>query len=141
MKHKPYHVITEGSLPNVISDLFDETPLTQKKISERSGIHYRTLSEYKYGGSMPTLRCLLYVLEVLGKALVVVDKDEAPTVAHGWWRWGYNSMNQYGAWCSECECGWEDNGKDDDFIRVQGLVIAHKYCPNCGVKMEGSGNG
>ena len=62
---------------------------------------------------------------------------EAVEVVHARWRWGYNSMNQYGAWCAECECGWEDKGKDDDFIRVQGLVIAHKYCPNCGAKMDG----
>lgn len=66
--------------------------------------------------------------------------DEHPTVdavevVHGRWRWGRNSMNQYGAWCSECECGWEDKG--NDFDRVQGLVIAHKYCPHCGAKMDG----
>ena len=66
--------------------------------------------------------------------------ENAPTVdavevVHGRWKWGRNSMNQYGAWCSECECGWEDKG--NDFDRVQGLVIAHKYCPNCGAKMDG----
>ena len=57
----------------------------------------------------------------------------------GRWRWGKNSMNQYGAWCTECECGWEDKG--NDFDRVQGLVIAHKYCPNCGADMRGAEDG
>ena len=66
---------------------------------------------------------------------------DAVEVVHARWRWGYNSMNHYGAWCAECECGWEDKGTDDDFIRVQGLVIAHKYCPNCGAQMDGDGNG
>ena len=60
---------------------------------------------------------------------------EAEPVRHGRWEWGLNSMNQYGAWCSECKCGWEDKG--DDFDRIQGLVIAHKYCPNCGATMDG----
>ena len=60
---------------------------------------------------------------------------DAVEVVHGRWKWGRNSMNQYGAWCTECECGWEDKG--NDFDRVQGLVIAHKYCPNCGAKMDG----
>ena len=77
------------------------------------------------------------VMEGLKKAPTV----EAVEVVHAMWRWGYNSMNQYGAWCAECECGWEDKGTNDDFIRVQGLVIAHKYCPNCGAKMDGDGNG
>ena len=61
--------------------------------------------------------------------------ENAVEVVHGRWKWGRNSMNQYGAWCTECECGWEDKG--NDFDRVQGLVIAHKYCPNCGAKMDG----
>ena len=52
----------------------------------------------------------------------------------GQWRWGENSMKQYGAWCTECECGWVCN--EGDFDRVQGLVISHKYCPECGAKME-----
>ena len=64
---------------------------------------------------------------------------DAKPVVHGRWVWGKNSMNQYGAWCTKCECGWEDKG--NDFDRVQGLVIAHKYCPNCGAKMDGDGNG
>lgn len=67
----------------------------------------------------------------------VAPTVDAVEVVHARWRWGYNSMNQYGAWCAECECGWEDKGTDDDFIRVLGLVIAHKYCPNCGAKMDG----
>ena len=124
MKHKPYYIITENSTPMVISELFDETPLTQKQISERSGIHYKTLSEYKYGGSLPTLRCLLYILEVLGKSLVVVDKNEVPKEVHGWW----NEINQTATglpWkyrCSECGCPQD---------------YAHNYCPNCGAKMDG----
>lgn len=62
------------------------------------------------------------------------QKGLQDAVKHGRWRWGRNSMNQYGAWCTECECGWEDKG--NDFDRVQGLVIAHKYCPNCGARMD-----
>jgi hypothetical protein len=70
------------------------------------------------------------VAAVIEGALAV----EAEPVVHARWRWGRNSMNQYGAWCTECECGWEDKG--DSFDRVQGLVIAHKYCPNCGAHMD-----
>lgn len=128
MKHKPYYIITENSTPMVISELFDETPLTQKEISERSGIHYRTLSEYKYGGSLPTLRCLLYVLDAIGKTLMVVDKDEAPTAAHGWWimkeTCGPNTEKPH---CSECD-------------KIPRSLHCEDYCPNCGAKMEGCGN-
>ena len=77
---------------------------------------------------MPTLRCLLYVLEVLGKALVVVDKDEAPTVAHGWWimkeTCGPNTEKPH---CSECD-------------QIPRSLHCEDYCPNCGAKMEGCGN-
>lgn len=125
MKRK--YVITEGSLPKVLSDLFDETPLTQKEISEKSYLNCSTLSAYTNGRSFPTLRCLLYLLDALGKTLIVVDKEEAPTVAHGWW----NEINQSATglpWkyrCSECGCPQD---------------YTHNYCPHCGAKMEGSGN-
>ena len=127
MKHKPYYVITEDSLPNVICDLFDETPLTQIEVSRKSGACYRTMCAYKYGRAMPNLRTLLYILEVLGKSLVVVDKNEVPKEVHGWW----NEINQTATglpWkyrCSECGCPQD---------------YAHNYCPNCGAKMEGCGN-
>ena len=82
----------------------------------------------QHGYSTPLLRLMV-------SETPTVDAVE---VVYARWRWGYNSMNQYGAWCAECECGWEDKGTGDDFIRVQGLVIAHKYCPNCGAKMDGN---
>lgn len=59
--------------------------------------------------------------------------DAAPVV-HGQWRWGMNRYKQHGAWCTNCGCGWEY--KPGDFDRIQGLVIAHKYCPHCGAKMD-----
>lgn len=123
MKRK--YVITEGSLPKVLSDLFDETPLTQKEISEKSYLNYSTLGAYTNGRSFPTLRCLLYLLDALGKTLIVVDKEEAPTVAHGWWIHDYNNL--YG--CSECG---ERETMSPNKLK--------NYCPNCGAKMEGSGN-
>lgn len=49
------------------------------------------------------------------------------------WAWKVNSMGMYGAWCTGCECGWEDRGHD--FKRINELVIAHKFCPNCGSRM------
>lgn len=136
MKRK--YIITENSTPMVISELFDETPLTQKEISERSGINYTTISVYKYGKSLPTLRCLLYVLDALGKTLMVVDKDEAPTEVHGWWLktqieagdpFDGNSTYCFDVFqCSEC-------GEHFD------VSEAMNYCPNCGAKMEGVDNG
>ena len=121
------YVITECSLPNVLSDLFDDTVLTQKAISEKSDLNYSTLSAYTNGRSFPTLRCLLYLLDALGKSLVVVDKNEVPKEVHGWW----NEINQTATglpWkyrCSECGCPQD---------------YTHNYCPNCGAKMEGCGN-
>ena len=73
-------------------------------------------------------------IETVMEYVEFIPPVESEPVVHARWRWGRNSMNQYGAWCTECECGWEDKG--NDFDRVQGLVIAHKYCPNCGAHMD-----
>lgn len=88
--------------------------------------HYKPFHGFEHA----MYRKLVEVEMEIGKMVAV----KAEPVVHAWWRWGRNSMNQYGAWCTECECGWEDKG--DDFDRVQGLVIAHKYCPNCGAHMD-----
>ena len=79
----------------------------------------------------PRPRSELYdIIDRIGEQPTV---DAAPVV-HGQWRWGLNAYKQHGAWCTRCGCGWEYN--PGDFDRVQGLVNAHKYCPNCGAKMD-----
>ncbi len=62
--------------------------------------------------------------------LLMLDIDEAPTadvaeVNHGKW---ISEGTGY-AWRYICsECGWEDVYPFDD---------RHRFCPNCGAKMEG----
>ena len=59
---------------------------------------------------------------------------DAVEVVHGRWA-GYHEADigydEYGVRCSNCNFEVEDN--EVDFIM--------NYCPNCGVKMDGDGNG
>ena len=52
---------------------------------------------------------------------------KSAAVKRGRWRWRkYGGSHFY---CSECEIG------------VPFSYTAHKYCPNCGVRMDGDGDG
>lgn len=66
--------------------------------------------------------------------------DVAPVV-HGRWVYNPNGMDwNLGAWqCSVCKCNNNNlpgNDKHNPYI-FQGS----NYCPNCGAKMDGDGNG
>lgn len=69
----------------------------------------------------------------LSGSLVQQYIDKAPTVdavevVHG--RWVNSYMNRYGHPCHCCSvCGFKASHQDKN------------YCPNCGAKMDGDGNG
>lgn len=67
--------------------------------------------------------------------------DVAP-VRHGRWEWyvdpSYDLYNCYR--CSECHVWAGTYGVDDDVYEEPPTDILH-YCPNCGAKMDGKGDG
>ncbi len=55
-------------------------------------------------------------------------------VRHGEWKWG-SQNSQYGIWCTNCGAGWV-NSENAEWIAKE-----HDYCPKCGAKMDGKGEG
>ena len=67
----------------------------------------------------------IFAKEVIGDAPLV----DAVEVKHGRWEWYEALVNPY-ALCSNCGCGLD---KRD--------ALNFVYCPYCGAKMDGDGNG
>ena len=55
-------------------------------------------------------------------------------VRHARFKWGYQN-GQYGIWCTGCGAGWVDRGN------AEWIALEHDYCPKCGAKMDGKGEG
>ena len=67
----------------------------------------------------------IFAKEVIGDAPLV----DAVEVKHGRWEWYEALVNPY-ALCSNCGCGLD---KRD--------ALNFVYCPYCGAKLDGDGNG
>lgn len=68
----------------------------------------------------------LIPLSDVRKALQMTPTADVQEVRHG--RWISNDLGGY-KWAYYCsECGWVDGYPFND---------RHKYCPNCGAKMDG----
>lgn len=74
MVERKYYVVTEDSLPDVIKELIATSGLSQRKVCEKAGINHTSLIGYMRGVHSPSVRLLCYMLEVLGKELIIVDK-------------------------------------------------------------------
>lgn len=69
---------------------------------------------------------ILIPLSDIRKALQMTPTADVQKVRHG--RWISNDLGGY-EWAYYCsECGWIDGYPFND---------RHKYCPNCGTKMDG----
>ena len=69
---------------------------------------------------------ILIPLSDIRKALQMTPTADVQEVRHG--RWISNELGGY-EWAYYCsECGWIDGYPFND---------RHKYCPNCGTKMDG----
>lgn len=55
-------------------------------------------------------------------------------VRHERFEWGYRN-GQYGIWCTNCGAGWTDSEN------AEWIAHEHDYCPKCGAKMDGKGEG
>ena len=71
---------------------------------------------------------------------VIPDIDNAPTVdavevVHGRWRVSRASEISKTVWCTAC--GEEIYIHKNDTLKIDRMP----YCPNCGAKMDGDGNG
>ena len=75
----------------------------------------------------------VYDTNAVLESIDVQPTIEAAPVVHGRWIEYHNEEN--GTWhydCSVCDDGYAMTVKD---------YRPHNYCPNCGAKMDGDGNG
>lgn len=70
--------------------------------------------------------------------LIEILKDrhtaDVVEVRHERFEWGYQN-GQYGIWCTNCGAGWVDSEN------AEWIAHEHDYCPKCGAKMDGKGEG
>ena len=76
-----------------------------------------------------------------------VPTADVAEVRHGRWEWYveprydlYSCDENFGYRCSECEVWAGEYGVDDDIYEEPPTHILY-YCPNCGAKMDGKGEG
>lgn len=68
------YVLTDDSLPEILRELLDTHRMTQREACEKAGIHPNALTRCVSGHGSLSLRSLVYLLEVFGKELIIVDK-------------------------------------------------------------------
>ena len=68
------------------------------------------------------------------KLMVEAPAADVVEVRHGEWAWGKQN-GQYGIWCTNCGAGWVDSEN------AEWIAHEHDYCPKCGAKMDGKGEG
>ncbi len=64
-----------------------------------------------------------------------VNKADVVEVQHASWTWGYQMGGHYGIWCTNCCAGWMNS------VSAEWIAQQHDYCPKCGAKMDGKGEG
>ena len=86
--------------------------------------------------------------EAINELVQKLPTVDAVEVVHGRWVWDvethgdpmYGIDEDFGYRCSECQVWADEYGVDGDIYEEPPTHILH-YCPNCGAKMDGDGNG
>lgn len=79
--------------------------------------------------------CLAYCQEYGGNCKgFKVPAADVEKVRHARFKWGHQN-GQYGIWCTDCGAGWVDSEN------AELIAKTHDYCPKCGAKMDGKGEG
>lgn len=71
---------------------------------------------------------------LLAKGVDLIPTSDVVEVRHERFYWGYQN-GQYGIWCTNCGAGWVDSEN------AEWIAHEHDYCPKCGAKMDGKGEG
>lgn len=90
------------------------------KIAESCGTQNASHLDSVYSGSV--------IADCIAEYISMIPPADVAPVQHG--RWVTHSDRPDSLICSVCDCGF-DMWKHDP----------HNYCPNCGAKMDGDGNG
>ena len=88
--------------------------------------------------SMPETRRILETDHIARKVIdwfIHAPTVDAVEVKHGWWIWHEEEFEYE---CSVCNCKFDYNHTFGIFDH--GYEYGN-YCPNCGAKMDGDGNG
>lgn len=72
--------------------------------------------------------------EIVPKHIRNIPPADVVEVRHERFEWGYQN-GQYGIWCTNCGAGWTDSEN------AEWIAHEHDYCPKCGAKMDGKGEG
>lgn len=68
------YILTDDSLPGILRELLDMRNMTQFEVCEKAGIHQNAITRCVSGHGNLSIRSLCYVLDALGKELIIVDK-------------------------------------------------------------------
>ena len=99
---------------------------TEKRLIDANALEGEAICLYTYGGAR-------YIPLAALKRAATVDAVE---VVHG--RWIEKKPDDFRKWDVRCsECGWLGVSSYDAYDEPSDF----NYCPNCGAKMDGDGNG
>ena len=105
----------------------------EKRLIDANG-SYTINANDNTGYSLCFVGGTISVFDDFGRCLCECDTEDAPTVdavevVHGWWEYNRGAAPyEKSYYCSVCIGGESDYGNDN-------------YCPNCGARMDGDGNG
>ena len=104
-------------------DRFDHDELMERLTKKKSGVANRRYTD-GFNDALLRFRSMLH-------SAPTADVVE---VRHERFKWGYQN-GQYGIWCAHCGAGWVDSEN------AEWIAREHDYCPKCGAKMDGKGEG
>lgn len=69
-------LVEPEELPQILRELINDQLMPITAVGRRAGIGENSLMNWVKGKNVPRLDSLCYVLDVLGKRLVIVDKEK-----------------------------------------------------------------
>ena len=87
--------------------------------------------------------CPLHIAAEIDQEIALAPTVDAVEVVHG--RWEFRRREKY-SWCTDavctaCETVIDTHIDNDVEYRQEAIKKKLLYCPNCGAKMDGDGNG